>query len=105
MRHWRYHSKHVLTDAFRPGGCRRDRTKRRSDERIVAGCFTLYSKDRERTAIRRPGAAPGGAMRRKPAGSTAAWLSLRWLAARRAIRTVGTRSRYKAPLTRPWPIS
>src|SRR2546423_11169856 len=47
MRHWRYHSKHVLTDAFRSGGCRRDRTKRRSDERIVAGCFTLYSKDRE----------------------------------------------------------
>src|SRR5438270_14041516 len=24
---------------------------------------------------------------------------------RRAIRTLGTRSRYKAPLTRPWPIS
>jgi len=87
MRYWRYHSKHVLTNAFdlsgrgRPRGRIADRTKRRPDETIVAGWFTLYSKDREKPPFRRPGAAPGGVMRHKPAGSTAIWLSPRRLAA------------------------
>jgi hypothetical protein len=53
----------------------------RADERIVADWFTLYSKDREKPPFRRPGAAPGGVMRHKPAGSTAIWLSPRRLAA------------------------
>jgi len=59
MRYWRYHSKHVLTNAFdlvgvvgrargSPIGRNVDRTKGRPDESIVAGCFTLYSKDREK---------------------------------------------------------
>jgi hypothetical protein len=43
MRYWRYHSKHVLTNAFELA-----EEDRRSDERIVAGWFTLYSKDREK---------------------------------------------------------
>jgi len=64
MRYWRYHSKHVLTNAFDLVGAaaaREDRlsderpvrrkagpTRGRPDEMIVAGWFTLYSKDREK---------------------------------------------------------
>src|SRR5947209_17704354 len=100
MRHRRYHSKPVLTDAFGPGGCRRDRTKCRSDERIVAGCGTLYSKDREKPPFADRAPRPVGQCDASPRDRQL--LGCRRAGSqRRAIRTLGTRSRYKAPLTRP----
>src|SRR5690242_10283985 len=79
MRHRRYHSKHVLPPPVRPFRAP-SRRGRRPDERIVASWFTLYIADRE-TTVRRPGAAPGGAMRRKPAKSAAIGLPPRRFAA------------------------
>src|SRR5436309_4981038 len=105
MRYWRYHSKHVLTNAFDLMGAAAARSdESRSDEGIVAGWFTLYSKDREKPPFADRAPRPVGQCDASPRDRQL-FGCRRAGSQRRAIRNLGTRSRYKAPLTRPWPIS